>query len=616
MVEQNIHWNDFDRLSHEIGIVLPFSRISVKSSGRKTVLIPSWRRWPPIMCCLLIALFHVVPLIISYFVIPETSPKRPEMMSKAIPLSIFSLLWFWLTFRQMIRYGKISWQQDSSELVLYYGNLLFSHTIRISKEGLTVKICVYKADRPNIRAKYGQTMLSLVGNDQQDNELIIAVLRDEKTAIFAYQKLKNFIGNGINELSIEEPALPSDVLPLDIGDPSWNVLAKKSRTKSPFFGSMRSKSISIKSSNDNVVFKWSWTRWLILLLLVPFSGFMYFGAFFLFELTIRGIFFCAAGLGMGTFLSYPCLKVILAAEKITLNNWNSTITIRYGLFPFQKTLTTSAQKFKARIYRCNLSQANRAIKPGYTLLSLLHKKNSNSEFIIAAASKKTLITPVYERLTEFLKQPKLDELLEEVPLPEGQKIHVSKESLSGGENIGDKKRVFNILTGDTAVFSQNWTLVIMGIGLVAAMLAISIWIFIVDDNGEKSSLGVTIIFTLIALVFIAFGFGLAVDSWLTRYIVADKKNKMISYKKSIKTTGKGRIICAISDIAAIQVCSILGTITSGKSSKEVTVYEINIVLKNSDNKRINIMAGQNYPQIKNDAAQFAEFLGVPLLDHA
>jgi hypothetical protein len=457
-------------------------------------------------------------------------------------------------------------------------------------------------------------VLSLVRNEQQDNELIIAVLKDEKTAIFAYQKLKDFLGNGINKLSIKEPALPSDVLPLDIGDPNWNVLAKKSRTKSPFFGSMGSKSILIKPSNDSVVFKWSWTRWYILLLLVPFSGFMYFSAFYLFEFTVRGIFFCAAGLGMGTLFAYPCLKVILAAEKITLNNWNFMITIRYGLFPFQKTLTTSAEQFKARIYRCNLSQANRAIKPGYTLLSLLHKKNSNSEFIIAAASKKSLITPVYERLTEFLKQPKLDELLEEVPLPGGQKIHVSKESLTGGGDSQDRKRAFRVLSDNVATFSRSWANIAIGLGLAAMFVAVTIGIFSLGED-EKPTLGGTIAMVALSLVFVVFGGAFALYSWQTRHIIADKTANTISYRSILKGYIKGKLICSISDIAAVQMCSVLGTITSGQCSREVTIYEINVVLKDSDNKRINIMAGQNSSQMKQDAVGFAEFLGVTFLNH-
>ncbi|MHC4456381.1 MAG: hypothetical protein ACYS0I_04660 [Planctomycetota bacterium] len=615
MKEQNIQWNDFDRLSHEIGVVLPSSRISVKSTEQKTVIKPSWRRWLPVMCFLLIALLPVVPLIINYLIIPETSPKRPEMTSKEMLLAIFSLLFFWLAFRHMLRYGKISWQLDSSELVVHYGNLLFPQKISISRKGLAVKIYVYKADRPNIRAKYGMTVLSLVRNEQEDNELIIGLLRDEKTAISAYHKLKDFIGQGIDEISTGEPASPSDALPLNIETANWNELVKSTLTWSPFFGSGRFKDISVKASDYEIVLKWNWKRWVISLFLLVFGCFMYWGAYQVFRPNFPGVIFCLMGLGLGTLFTYPALKIILSAQKLTLSNLNSSIVFRHGFFPFPKTLTIAAEQITARIYRCESSSANRAVKPGYTILSLLNKKSPNSELILVASSKKLIITPLYEKFVEFLNQPYSDELMEKIELPSGEKIQVSTESLTGGGDSQDRKRSFHILSSNLAVFSRNWTGIITGCALAALMSVATVVIVSFNDEGEKQPIGEDIFFAILGLIFVLLGGGFAVYSWQTRHIFADKKANAISYRSLVKSYIKGKLLCTISDIAAVQVCSILGTIASGRSFTEVTVYEINVVLKNSDNKRINIMAGQNCPQIRKDADQFAEFLGVPVLDH-
>jgi len=612
MEERIIQENDFSRLSHEIGIVLPFSRISVKSSRHKIVLKPSWRRWLPITFCLLFALFLVVPLMIAYFIIPETSPKRPEMTSKAIPLAIFSLLWFWLAFRQILRYRRISWQSNSSELVLHYGNLLFPRRIHISTEGLAAKIYVYKADRPNIRARYGWTVLSLLRSEQQGNELIIAVLRDDKTAISAYQKLKDFLGKGIDEISIGEPTSPSGELLSSIETANWNHLVKRTLTWSPFFGSGsgRFKDISVKAFDYEVVLKWNWKRWILSLFLLVLGCFMYWGAFHVFRPSIPGVIFCLMGLGLGTIFTCPALLTILSAQKLTLSNLNSSIVFRHGFLPFPKTLTIPAEQITARMYRCESSSAKRAIKPGYTILSLLNNKSPNSELILVASSKKMLITPLYEKFVEFLKQPYSDELIEKIKLPDGKKIQVSTESLTGGRDSQDRKRSFHILSDNLAVFSRNWTGIITGLGLAGfALVAIVVMVF------EKQAIGEAIFFVILGLIFVSLGGGLAIYSWRTMHIAVDKTNNIISYKSTIKSLRKGRLLCAISDTAAVQLCSVLGTVGSGRSSREIEVYEINVVLKNSDNKRINIMAGQNSPQIKKDAAQFAEFLGVPLLDH-
>jgi hypothetical protein len=148
---------------------------------------------------------------------------------------------------------------------------------------------------------------------------------------------------------------------------------------------------------------------------------------------------------------------------------------------------------------------------------------------------------------------------------------------------------------------------LMLMGLIAALFS--------GGNGEEPSIGGKIFFATMGLAFIVLGAGFAIHSWRTKHIIVDKTNDIVSYKGFINSPSKGKLLCAISDIAAVQVCSVLGTITSGRSSSEVTVYEINVVLKNYGNKRINILVSQNYSQIKDDANDFAEFLGVPLLDH-
>jgi len=155
----------------------------------------------------------------------------------------------------------------------------------------------------------------------------------------------------------------------------------------------------------------------------------------------------------------------------------------------------------------------------------------------------------------------------------------------------------------------------VGFSLAGLMLISLIAVLFSGDNGEEPSIGGKIFFATLGLAFFVLGVGLAIYSWRTRHIIVDKMNNIVSYKGFINSSSKGKLLCAISDIAAVQVCSVLGTITSGRSSSEVTVYEINVVLKNYGNKRINILVSQNYSQIKDDANDFAEFLGVPLLDH-
>ncbi|MDH4241889.1 MAG: hypothetical protein OEW48_20195, partial [Phycisphaerae bacterium] len=482
-------------------------------------------------------------------------------------------------------------------------------------DNLSVKMYLFKTPHKYTRLKYGQTIMSLLRPDQKEHELIIAAITRRSNALAAFEALRDFLGCGnLGDFATEAKVEGRDSI-FGFESNEWNHLSEKSRTKSPFFGSMRRKSISIKQYPDKLILKWFWDRWIMALFLLAFSGFCYFGAYYLFEISIRGFFFLLSGLGLGTLFGYPGLRILLTAEKITLNNWNSTINIRSGFFPFTNSLTVSTEQIRVRIYRCHNSHANKAMKPGYTLLSLLNNKTPNLEFILAAASKKSLLTPAYEMLIEFLKQPFCDETLEEIELSDGQVINVSTDALTGGGDAQDKKRSFRLLSTNSVSFSRNWNNIIVGFSLAGLMLMGLIAALCSGDNGEEPSIGGKIFLVTLGLAFFALGAGFAIYSWRTRHIIVDKMNDIVSYKGFINSPSKGKLLCAISDIAAVQVCSVLGTITSGQSSREITVYEINVVLKNSGNKRINILASQNYSQIQDDATGFADFLGVPLLDH-
>ncbi len=608
-------------VTRTIGILMPRSRVSVKTHSGITILTPTWHRWLPVVNCLAIGLLHLAPLIIGGFVFSETSPEKTELILRAIPLAVFSLFWFWLAVSQILRYAKISWQNNSSELQLCYRRLLSSRKLNLSSEGLAVRMFFYyKTDKSNIRAKYGTAMLSLIRVDQPDDELLIASAKDKKAIEQAFRSLKDFLGHGVDETVVEEPDPTSDLLIFGIEGLRWNDLAYKTRTKKPFFDSMSTKKIGIKVAADDTVFKLYWTRWLILLLLVPMSGVMFFNAFYLAfdilglsaaRILLSTIFFVGS-LIMGTFFAHPCLKVILASEKITLNSLNSTIIIRYGLLPFAKTITVSADQLTARLFHCDIYQANKAIKPGRVILSL-HNKKTDSEFIVASASTKTLVAPVYEKLTEFLKQPHFDELLEEVVFSDGQKIQVSRDSLTGGENAHEMERIFRILSDNSAIFSKDWFNIMMGFGLAAMFIAASIGCL---TDRDDATLRGTITVIAMSLVIAAFGVLFAIYSWRTRHIVVEKDCDKILCRSFVKNHNQGKLLCSISDIVAVQVCSILGAVSSGNASRAVSIYEINVVLTNSDNERINIMAGRNSSQIKDDAVSFAEFLGVPFLDHS
>jgi len=597
-----------------IGILVPSFHLSVTSSNDTVTIKSSWRGCVPGLICLVLGLLHIVPLIVGHFLISETSPKRGEMLARAMPVAVFSLLWLWLGFRQILCKGKVSWQVHSPGFFLQCGRLFRRQNYTLSSEGLVVKMYVHKGNRPNVRLKYGQIVLSLIRAEQPDDEVIVGVVKNRTSAEHAFRVLRDFLGQGIDETSVEEEGSPPDALLTSIEGRGWKHLAKKSSTRSPFFGSMRMRSISAKEYPDRLVLKWFWSRWIVALFFLGISGCMCIGAIYVFEVRVSAIIPCMGLVVVCGVSGYRGMRILLGAQQISVENWNSTTTIRYGSFPFPETLAVPSEQLTARMYRCDIPSANRAIKPGHILLSLSNKKSPDSEFIVATASKKMLIAPIYEKLTEVLEQPYSDELLDEVQLPGGEIIKVTRQSLTGGGDAEDRKRTFRILSDDRAAFSRGWTTIATGLAL-AAMFSTGMVVMVVD-NGDRPLLGRVVMAAALTLPFAAFGAAVAIWSWRTRHIVVDRSKNGISYKSLLVSPRRGKLICAITDIAAVQVCSVLGMISSGRSAREVMVCEINVVLRTSENKRINIVASQDCCQIQNDAGELAVFLGVPLLDHA
>jgi hypothetical protein len=69
---------------------------------------------------------------------------------------------------------------------------------------------------------------------------------------------------------------------------------------------------------------------------------------------------------------------------------------------------------------------------------------------------------------------------------------------------------------------------------------------------------------------------------------------------------------SLENIAAVQICS---KWISGQKSSYMT-YEINLVTIDPAGERINLMSHGKQSAVRTDAAQLAEFLAAPLLDHA
>jgi len=386
-------------------------------------------------------------------------------------------------------------------------------------------------------------------------------------------------------------------------------LAERTRDK-PFFGML---SVSTKAYQDRIVIEWNWlSRWFIALLMGGFGLFFLVGAFFFFGDDKLSTFLSFIGFAIGILITFLVFKFLTMAERITLNLNAPTINIRYGSFPFPKRLDIDKNQLELKIYNCPLQHAYEVIGPGNTILSFFEKDKPDVEFVIVVASHAKPLKPLYEKLNKYFEQSDTDATLQKLELSEGKFIRYSTAVLTG--KLEQKQRDLQIPSKDKAIFKRgkkHFFIWLVSIAMGVLFLSLPFWV--VEEM--KDALYISLLTTPVGGFCLISGICFLIRVWRTRYLVVDKKNDALWYKSSLENYGYSKKIGVISEIAAIQICSVWTDITAGTVITQANVYELNVIGKRKTDDRNNIYSDTNREKILNDATKFAEFLSLPLIDN-
>ena len=129
---------------------------------------------------------------------------------------------------------------------------------------------------------------------------------------------------------------------------------------------------------------------------------------------------------------------------------------------------------------------------------------------------------------------------------------------------------------------------------------------------------------VLPIIFIASGLGMLIFSlycffpiWNSRYVIADRPSDRLSTGPNPQLDFKYECLCKLSNIVAVQICSVYKAIDRIKNyNVKLTVFELNLVLKDHSESRINLIVDTKEDRVRKIAADFAVFLDIPLLDHA
>jgi hypothetical protein len=595
------------------GGIIPGKAISFKSKPNGYVIKAHWGRWVFILVLFAVAIIHFLPTVLP-FIIPL---EKEYPIEKTLFFALFGFFLLYLTYQLFIPLGKIIFDKESENIHIIYGTLIHRHKIIIPHKDISLKTYMFKADKPDIRIRYGNTILSLINQNEFDSELILAAIKNEKKMQAVLDKLSC----DLNITILSGVSSKSDMIFssgfMDLPKDKWQKLVENSQSQKPFFDNSISNSekLTIQNSPERTLIK-KRKRWFLGVFILAF-------ALFLIILTIIisikeqefNLFVTIMMCGLSLFFLFPAYQILASVNSILLIHWNNSLCLRYGFYPFTKEIIFPKDKFEACLYKCDIEAANKVKKPGQIVLSLIFRDTNKAELVLSTSDIETNVTSAFKALESFIGKSSEKELNEEISLSNGEYVNVPKTSLSG-RNIDGKKRKYCVIDENVVAFKANWFLA--GMFTFAVIMGLFIAFCFLNDEPDKELFQRIFGMVLVSIIcgfMILSGISFGLYSLFTRCLVADKESDTLSYSPFVHRISMGKIIMKLSEIEAIQLCSVFTFVRSGNSQRGTNIYEINVITNKEENRRINITCGEKYDRIRPDATAFAEFLSVPLFDH-
>ncbi len=321
----------------------------------------------------------------------------------------------------------------------------------------------------------------------------------------------------------------------------------------------------------------------------------------------------------------PCIIVYLynKAKFIKKVKWEplgQDLKVFYGSLFRTKVLTIPREELE-----CRLRFKKGYIKSGKhetstTHLGLTKLNEPESKQLLLASSDRRYLLPAFETISEFLKGQAIDETLVDVKLPMGNTIYISQAPV-GRCKVTDSDELYMSSTSkDKFIFKRRlnemvFPTIVLLLLIILGSLSILLKDVISEDSGEEGAFGLILMGGTCAAFFGAIGLYFFIRNGRNWSLIADKTKNHIAIKPATNFFGSEKALCKLSEVAAIQICSEIAPGIRGEDSTIENCRELNLVLINPAGGRINIIRSPKFREVPEYARQFAEFLGVPLLDH-
>jgi hypothetical protein len=314
----------------------------------------------------------------------------------------------------------------------------------IPEEYVTARIYMFKAERSDVRIKYGDTVVALVRRDDPNCELIVCKVKNEPSIARLVPVLEAYFDEKM--VNGQGKAAREDVCsPWDYAERQWKRLVTGSQSKRPFLDdSVTTRGrLLVKDMEARIDIRGRGPLWTTVFL-IAFGLFMV-----LLPLVARingeefhiGMSLSCFALSLVGFV--PASIILASARAVRLHRWNRRICLRFGCHPFAKELSLPCDRFEVHLYRCGIEQANKVKKPGQVILSLIRRRPAASELVLSTAENESQVASAFEALASFIGASDRQELTGSIEGADGGSIEFAKTSLSG-HNVEGKKRKFKM----------------------------------------------------------------------------------------------------------------------------------------------------------------------------
>jgi hypothetical protein len=299
----------------------------------------------------------------------------------------------------------------------------------------------------------------------------------------------------------------------------------------------------------------------------------------------------------------------LPAQRILLFTWGSRL--------WPNTVALPADGLKAHLM---LSHETPEFSPakdplGRLWLVLNHKDEPSRILRIAQGEDYAEMARVLVEIEGFLsgapyseEQDPFECVYDRIPLRDGKVFRIARTPIAPDGTSFQLHRL-RFPSPDKAVFTRairagTWFAVL----LFVIVVVVGLWLSAAFGKYDEVFLQVVVGGFLAQHII-----GVAMKrEELAQSTVADRATSMVTMHpkdKRARSLPKPPII-SFKEIVAVQICA------KTHAGKNKPFYEINLVLTSEQDRRVNITSHGQERQLREDAAQFAEFLGKPLLDHA